>query len=80
MELAARKTVETDEAWIALHGRILRCPLGDNPEDCPLHDIRKMPVEDRLTWLNSKTDEEIRVLLEYHIDCLERKSMTASSS
>ena len=80
MELAARETVEAEEAWIALHGRILRCPLGGNPEDCPLHEIRKMPIEDRLTWINSKTDEEIKELLMQHIDCLEKKSTTASPS
>lgn len=77
--LDVNKETKVEEAWIGLHGRILRCPLGNNPEDCPLHDIRKMSVEDRLAWLNSKTNKEVLELFGQHIDCLEHKSATSSS-
>ena len=63
-----------EEAQVEMHARILRCPIGDNPEDCPLHEIRKRPVEDRLTWLHQKTDDEIIELYGYHVDCLESKT------
>lgn len=62
-----------EEATFALHGRILRCPLGGNPEDCPLHEIRKLPVEERVAWLESQTDEEIVAAYELHNKCLECK-------
>lgn len=62
-----------EDAKFSLHGRILRCPLGGNPEDCPLHEIRKLPVEDRIAWLESNTDEEIMALYELHSECLECK-------
>ena len=65
--------VLVEEAKFALHGRILRCPLGGNPEDCPMHDIRKLPVEERIVWLESQTDEEIITLYELHNKCLECK-------
>ena len=67
------KTPTTEEARLALYGRILRCPVDDNPEDCPLHEIRKWPVEDRLVWIESKTDEEVLELYNYHTNCLEQK-------
>ena len=73
------KTVKAEEAWIAMHARILRCPLGGNPKDCLLHEIRKLPVEDRLAWLNSKTGEEVLELFGQHLDCLARKSTTCSA-
>jgi hypothetical protein len=66
-------SVLVEEAKFALHGRILRCPLGDNPEDCPLHELRKLPVEKRVAWLESQTDEEIISLYDRHIECLECK-------
>jgi hypothetical protein len=48
-------------------------PLGGNPEDCPLHEVRKWPVEDRLAWLESRTNEEIIALYQLHTNCLEYK-------
>jgi hypothetical protein len=61
-------------ARLALHGRILRCPVGDNPEDCPLYSIRQWPIEERITWLKSKTDEEVVALYEQHMACLKKKT------
>ena len=61
------------EARFALHGRILRCPLGGNPIECPLHEVRKMPMEERVTWLESQSDEEVVELYHLHNACLECK-------
>ena len=62
-----------EEAKFELHGRILRCPLGENPEDCPLHEIRKLPLEDRIAWLESLTNEELIDLYAQHNKCMEGK-------
>ena len=62
-----------EEARMGMHGRILRCPLGGNPEDCPLHDVRTWPMEERVVWLESSTNQEVVKLYNYHINCLEEK-------
>jgi hypothetical protein len=62
-----------EDAQIEMHARLLRCPTGDNPKECPLHEVRKWPLEDRLRWLNNKSDEEIIGLYRHHIDCFESK-------
>lgn len=62
-----------EEARFALHGRILRCPLGGNPVECPLHEIRKRCMEDRVKWLESQSDEEVVELYQLHNACLECK-------
>ena len=62
-----------EEAKFALHGRVLRCPLGGNPEDCPMYEIRKLPVEERCAGLESQTREEMVALYEQHNQCLECK-------
>lgn len=62
-----------EEARMALHGRILRCPLGKNPEDCPLHELRLKPIEERVAWLESKTDGEVVELYIQHVMCMKRK-------
>lgn len=62
-----------EEAEFALYGRIFRCPLGGNPEDCPMHELRKLPVGERIAWVESKTDAEMIALYEHHNNCLKRK-------
>ena len=68
--------MESNESAVrtAMHGRILRCPLGGNPADCPLYEIRKLPLDDRLKWLDSKTDFELIQLFGYHMKCLDEKT------
>jgi hypothetical protein len=66
-------------ARLAMHGRILRCPHEGNPRDCPLYEIRLLPIEERLAWIDSKTDEELQLLLSYHVNCLDKKTLMAGS-
>lgn len=72
-EFTDQKANAVEEARIAMSGRLLRCPLGDNPEDCPLYDIRKLPIEERVAWLQSKTDDEVVALFQQHVQCLKYK-------
>ncbi len=72
--------VSVEEARMEMHARILRCPIEENPEDCPLYEVRKWPVEKRIVWLNSKSDEEVVGLYLRHTDCLEQKLPEQSSS
>ena len=62
-----------EAARIALSGRLLRCPLGNNPADCPLHDVRQMPVEERITWLESLSNDEVIAFYLQHVRCLKSK-------
>jgi hypothetical protein len=58
----------------AMHGRLLQCALGGNPADCPLYEIRQLPIEERIEWLDSKEDEELMKLFTYHTKCLAEKN------
>jgi hypothetical protein len=62
-----------NEARIAMYARILRCPVEDNPEDCPLKEVREMPLEERVAWIDSKSDTEIVELYQHHERCLAYK-------
>lgn len=64
---------EVSVARLALHGRILRCPVAENPKDCPLYEIRLLPIEKRIEWLNSKSEEQVEALYSYHIRCMDKK-------
>ena len=78
--LTEKKWDMSEEARSALNARIMRCTLGENPEDCPLHEIRKQSLSERQTWLESKSDREVARLYRQHIKCLHSKlSETADS-
>ena len=67
------KTSLAEEARMAMYGRILRCPVEDNPDDCPLKEVRSRPLEERIAWMDSKSDEEIIELHLHHIKCVAAK-------
>jgi hypothetical protein len=56
-----------------LQGLLFQCPLGGNPCDCPGHAIRKLPVRERVRWLQSLSDAECRELYLKHLQCLQAK-------
>jgi len=62
-----------EEARIYLQARLLRCPFGGNPVDCPLHHIRKRPMQERYAWLEEQSDQQVVELYRYHEVCAERK-------
>ena len=65
-----------DNKGIRAHifGLTVSCPYSsDNPTDCPLHEIRELPLLERKKWSCGLTDEECRNTYEYHIQCLRQK-------
>ncbi len=56
-----------------LYGLLLACPLGGNPEDCQGHDLRELPLAERISWLESRSDAERKALYLQHLECLECK-------
>ncbi len=50
------------------------CPVEEcHPEDCPLHQLRKMKFAKRLEWLNALNEDELAYLAAYHDGCLNVK-------
>jgi len=62
-----------------LYGLLLACPLGGNPEDCQGHDLRLLPLSERITWLEERSNAELKSLYLQHLQCLERKLEEESS-
>jgi hypothetical protein len=60
-------------ARIAMHGRLLRCPAGGNPSDCPLFEIRQLSIEARIKWLNSQSDDDVLDMFLNHVRCADEK-------
>lgn len=57
-----------------LHGLTVACPLNQcNPDDCALSGIRKKALQERFSWVESLTEDEVVEILENHSVCLRTK-------
>lgn len=49
------------------------CPVKrDNPDDCPLHELRMLPMAGRFEWAKTRTREEAKAILAAHASCPHR--------
>ena len=56
-----------------LMGLAVACPVGqDNPADCPLHEVRDLPLIQRVAWVKARTQDEVKNILSYHRTCCPR--------
>lgn len=56
-----------------LTGLVFECPVGGNPVDCQLCEIRQRAVADRLQYLRDLSDAEAERLYASHKRCLRDK-------
>ena len=61
--------IRDSRAWIK--GLVMGCPFGEAQVDCPLKNIRKKPLAERLSYVNNLTDSEVSAILLHHRQCLE---------
>lgn len=59
---------------------VVECQMGDNPEDCPLHEKRNLSFSDRIEWLKSLSNDEIFGIYSAHRQCLAAKLATTSDA
>ena len=46
------------------------CPVDlTNPLICPLHDLRRLTLEERRKWVGGLTLKDLRYLVQYHETC-----------
>ena len=74
VEMSKQDQPKVREARNALHGRILRCPVEDDPPDCQFFTIRQLPLEKRLDWLAELSDETALALYDRHLSCFRDKT------
>ncbi len=56
------------------------CPADHaNPKDCPLCDLRPLPIIERRAWISQLSDEELEYLSTYHASCYANKTAARGS-
>lgn len=56
-----------------LSGLLFTCPLKISDTDCPLFSMWKMPIEERIAFINGLNSAEIFKIIDYHKVCLTKK-------
>ena len=64
---------DREELLTWLNGLVVGCPFNDPLDDCPLLEIRKLPLAERYKLIKLMSEDEIRAILNHHKDCLERR-------
>lgn len=49
---------------------VIECPMSGNPESCPIFDVRKLPLKDRIEWVNKREYPEHLEIYLHHKQCL----------
>ena len=52
----------------------IECPMGDAKQDCPLAELRKLPLEEKLVMVDSMSAKKLNELLQHHYDCFESRN------
>jgi hypothetical protein len=63
----------------AIIGLAVECPVDINPEDCQLHQLRKMTMSKRLHWVVALTHGELKDVYLEHKKCFSRKTQESKS-
>lgn len=70
MQEAPARVLVDEVSAARLVGLLMECPVsGGNPADCPLHEIRLLPLADKFKWARSRTREEADAIFTRHANC-----------
>ncbi|MBT8045732.1 MAG: hypothetical protein KJN67_01070 [Pontiella sp.] len=70
---AARRLSSSEFAQLI--GLAVSCPFTKDEADCPLGEIRRMPLKKRLNSIHDLSDEEARRIIAQHCTCSEMKEL-----
>jgi hypothetical protein len=63
-----------DQLMPKMIGLAMECPFdGTNPCTCPLHEIRKKSLAERLKWAQKLSEDDAFSILTFHKECLNQK-------
>ena len=65
-----------DQKKIWARGLLVKCPFDTSLEDCPLREVRKLSVEERMAKVEKMSDEELHAVLLHHWDCQVKRAAT----
>jgi len=56
-----------------LKGLLVGCPMGKALDDCPVNELRKLLLADRIELIKNMSNVEIDSILEHHKKCITKR-------
>jgi hypothetical protein len=53
----------------SLYGLAFDCPYYDRQDNCPLKEMEQLPLREKVSWINSLSQDEKQKLIEKHWNC-----------
>jgi len=58
---------------VRFYGLIFECPFEENDKNCPFHEIRKQPIEERLRIIHESSSLTLSDLERRHVNCISKR-------
>jgi hypothetical protein len=65
-------TLESKQAFVV--GLLERCPMKKSSGSCPAHDLRKLPITQRIDLVMDMNDDELIQIIFHHHKCMGEKA------
>jgi len=63
--------VEHKRIWVK--GLLIDCIFGESLDNCPVKELRLLPIEERLDRADSMLEQELDNIIEFHKSCLGKR-------
>jgi len=58
-----------DKKRIWARGLLVECPFKAPLKDCPLKEVRKLPIKQRIAKVDEMSDADLDAVLAHHWEC-----------
>ena len=62
-----------DNKRIWARGLLVECPFKKPLDDCPLKEIRKLAIKERIAKVDEMSDEMLDTVLAHHWECQKKR-------
>ena len=68
--------MELDHKRIWVKGLLMACTMEKALDDCPVKELRNLPINERLIIVDEMKAEDLESIIEYHKMCLRKRVET----
>jgi hypothetical protein len=54
---------------------VISCPFNRALDNCPANEIRKLPLAERMDFVDNLTNQQVDETLEHHKNCLAEREL-----
>lgn len=63
--------IEQKRTWVK--GLLIQCPMGAAMDDCPMRDLRSLPIARQLITVDTMKPEQVEEVIVHHKQCLKKR-------